>query len=322
MTAQTPSEEMLQDQQRSRERFLAMVGDLRPQLHRYCARLLGSALDGEDIVQDTLATAYFKLPVVREPRDLRAWLFRIAHNRAIDEIRRRKVRSGEGDEAPEVAVEAEDPVVKAQAVGEALGTLIDRLPPKERAYILLKDVMGFSLQEIATIVGSSVGAVKAALYRGRTKLEGDDGVARQADPATPKHRRLIEEYARCFNAGAWDDLVRLLAADARLEVLEVYDGLGHGAFTDRYCFNYSKFSFDWQLRLGELDGETLLLVDRYFDDRPELFSAIRLWSRDGEIIRVRDYLHVPTYLLESLGVRPTDPIEPVDHSAGGDSSSD
>ncbi len=318
MTLQTPSEERLRKQQRSREQFLAMVGDLRPQLHRYCARLLGSVLDGEDIVQDTLATAYFKLPVVREPRDLRAWLFRVAHNRAMDELRRRKVRSGEGDEAPEIAIEVDDPVAREQAVGEALEALIDHLPAKERACIVLKEVMDFSLQEIATRVGSSVGSVKAALYRGRGKLEGKQRAPCsvsmspvKTSPVAPEHRRLLEAYARCFNDRAWDDLVRLLAADARLEVLEVYDGLGHGAFSDRYCFNYSQFPFSWRFRLGELEGETLLLVDRYFGDRAELFSAVRLWSRDGEIARVRDYLHVPTYLLESLGLQPTEPLPPV-----------
>src|SRR5215470_2148409 len=67
----------------AREQFLAMVGDLRPQLHRYCARLTGSVIDGEDIVQDALAKAFYAMTMMPEVPPLRPWLFRIAHNAAI-----------------------------------------------------------------------------------------------------------------------------------------------------------------------------------------------------------------------------------------------
>ncbi|MEM7585518.1 MAG: sigma factor-like helix-turn-helix DNA-binding protein [Acidobacteriota bacterium] len=188
--------------------------------------------------------------------------------------------------------------------------------PQERACLVLKEVMEFSLQEIAEIVGSSVGAVKAAIHRGRGKLKAgtvksSTAVPRPRRASTPEHRQLLAAYAQCFNSRSWDDLVRLLAADARLEVLEVYDGLGSVSFTDRYCFNYSRFDFEWRFRLDEVEGETLLVVERFFDDRPEVFSVVRLWGRGGEVTRVRDYLHVPPYLLEALGIEPTQPLAPV-----------
>src|SRR6186713_1872478 len=68
-------------------RFLALVAGIRPDLHRYCARMTGSVADGEDIVQDTLARAYYALSEMETVPELRAWLFRIAHNRAMDHLR-------------------------------------------------------------------------------------------------------------------------------------------------------------------------------------------------------------------------------------------
>src|SRR5262245_14894152 len=71
----------------AREQFLAMVADVRPELHRYCARLTGSVIDGEDIVQDTLAKAFYAMSMAPEVPPLRPWLFRVAHNAALDFLR-------------------------------------------------------------------------------------------------------------------------------------------------------------------------------------------------------------------------------------------
>src|SRR5262245_13397689 len=77
----------------SRRKFMALVAEVRPELHRYCARMIGSALDGEDIVQETLAKAYYQLSMMAQPVAIRPWLFRIAHNAAIDSLRRYEVRN-------------------------------------------------------------------------------------------------------------------------------------------------------------------------------------------------------------------------------------
>jgi RNA polymerase sigma factor (sigma-70 family) len=78
-----------------REELLALAGELRPDLHRYCARLMGSVIDGEDVVQDTLIRAFVALEDLEEAPQLRPWLFRIAHNRALDLLRSREVRVAE-----------------------------------------------------------------------------------------------------------------------------------------------------------------------------------------------------------------------------------
>src|SRR5437868_14491375 len=95
--------------------FLETIADLRPRLHRYCSRMTGSVLDGEDVVQDALFQAYRKLETFDDTRPLTPWLFRIAHNRCIDFIRRREVR----EDAEAGAMEPES-VVPADPIGAVL----------------------------------------------------------------------------------------------------------------------------------------------------------------------------------------------------------
>src|SRR6266536_1809997 len=148
--------------------FLETISILRPSLHRYCARMTGSVMDGEDVVQEALFEAYRKLDQFDESRPMKPWLFRIAHNRCIDFLRRRRVR----DEAEVAAAvpEATESAEPALGTGKALEHLVLTLPPKERACFLLKDVFDYSLEEIAELVDSTIGGVKAALKRGRLKL--------------------------------------------------------------------------------------------------------------------------------------------------------
>src|SRR2546426_4955428 len=87
--------DLIGDLRLTRERFATLVAEIRPELHRYCARMTGSIADGEDVVQDTLARAYYELSEVKELPPLRPWLFRIAHNRAIDTLRRYERRMSE-----------------------------------------------------------------------------------------------------------------------------------------------------------------------------------------------------------------------------------
>src|SRR5712664_74505 len=110
--------------------FLETISTLRPSLHRYCARMTGSVMDGEDAVQETLFEAYRKLDQFDESRPLKPWLFRIAHNRCIDFLRRRGVR----DEAEAAAAlpEAVSPAEPTSlGIGRAVERLVTSLPPKE-----------------------------------------------------------------------------------------------------------------------------------------------------------------------------------------------
>jgi RNA polymerase sigma-70 factor (ECF subfamily) len=122
--------------------FLETIAHLRPRLHRYCARITGSILDGEDVMQEALFEAYRKLETYDDSRPLGPWLFGIAHNRCIDFLRKRGVR----DQAEAAAVEP-DWASPVEPVGRALDRAVERLvvnlPPKERACVLLKDVFDY-----------------------------------------------------------------------------------------------------------------------------------------------------------------------------------
>src|SRR6202166_1367237 len=159
--------------------FLETITQLRPRLHRYCSRMTGSVMDGEDVVQDALFEAYRKLDQYDDSRPLAPWLFRIAHNRCIDFLRRRGVRveAETASMGPDYVMPANPPVL---GVGRAVEQLVMSLPPKERACVLLKDVFDYTLEEIAELVSSTVGGVKAALNRGRSKF------AASSKPATPR----------------------------------------------------------------------------------------------------------------------------------------
>src|SRR5262245_9233446 len=110
--------------------FLETVAQLRPKLHRYCARMVGSTMDGGDVVQDAWFAAYRRLDTFDDTRPLGPWLFRIAHNRCIDFLRRRQARAQAEHAAAEPAFSAAvDP--PGHAVGRAVEHLVQQLPPKE-----------------------------------------------------------------------------------------------------------------------------------------------------------------------------------------------
>ena len=109
-------------------------------------------------------------------------------------------------------------------IGQAIEQLIASLPPKERACVLLKDVFDYSLEEIAELVDSSVGGVKAALNRGRTKLAASSPLAKSARSARPELKRIMQLYVDRFNRRDWDGVRELTSADARLSVAERFAG--------------------------------------------------------------------------------------------------
>ena len=155
--------------------FLALAGELRPELHRYCARLMGSVIEGEDVVQDAFARAFVALDELEEDAQLRAWLFRIAHNRALDLLRSRAIRAAEPIEAAHEVADPEsvDPVevlMRREAVETAVSRFAE-LPTVQRSVVILKDVLDQSLEEIAAMLDLTVNAVKAHLARGRARLK-------------------------------------------------------------------------------------------------------------------------------------------------------
>ena len=155
--------------------LLALAYELRPELHRYCARLMSSVFDGEDVVQDTFARAFVALEELEEGVPMRPWLFRIAHNRAMDLLRSRALRAAESIEAEHDVADPQSPdPVEILMRREAVETAVSQfaaLPTIQRSVVILKDVLDQSLEEIATMLDLTVNAVKGHLSRGRARLK-------------------------------------------------------------------------------------------------------------------------------------------------------
>jgi RNA polymerase sigma-70 factor (ECF subfamily) len=279
--------------------FLETIANLRPSLHRYCSRMTGSALDGEDVVQEALFQAYRMLESFDDSRPLSPWLFRIAHNRCIDFLRHREVRRG-----AEAAIPGEDRVLPVDPPGAALGRAVEHLvlslPPKERACVLLKDVFDYSLEEIAEMVDSTVGGVKAALNRGRSKLPASPQpsvAVRKAED--PDLARILHLYVERFNRRDWDGLRELISDDARLRVGDRFAGRMSDS---SYFGNYERLPVAWRLMVGEVDGEPAVVVLNRTPDGAEYETAVRIEVAGGRVVRIVDYVHCPWVLPAATSV--------------------
>lgn len=267
--------------------FLETITHLRPSLHRYCSRMTGSVLDGEDVVQDALFQAYRKLDSFDDDRPLGPWLFRIAHNRCIDFLRRGQTRR-----TAEAAAMSPDFVAPAEPHGAVLDHAVERLvlalPPKERACVLLKDVLDYSLGEIAELVDSTEGAIKAALNRGRSKLATLPPPSEPTRPADPDTLRLLHLYVERFNRRDWNGLRELITADAHLRVADRFAGpMAEAPYFDRY----QRMRTPWRLAVGEVDGQSAIVALRQHDGRWLPHSIIRINVANHRITHVTDYSH-------------------------------
>ena len=228
-----------------------------------------------------------KLEMFDDSRPLSPWLFRIVHNRCIDLVRRHKVREhAEAAAAGPACVQPVDPA--GRAVDRAVERLVINLPPKERACVLLKDVFDYSLEEIADLVDSTTGGVKAALNRGRVKLAALPETPRSRATAPAHVVALLQLYVEArFNPRDWDGVRELRYADARLRVADCFAGR---LADSPYFVEYERPLIPWRMALGEVDGEIVVVIQR--DDAEGLtpFSLIRVEVAGDRITRIDDYI--------------------------------
>ena len=189
---------------------------LRPRLHRYCARMTGSAVNGEDVLQDTLVNALHARAQGAGVDNLEGWLFRIAHNASLDFLRDRSRNT--------VVPLTEDveaaPIPEADIVAISFQTFL-RLPELQRCAVILKDVLGHDVDEIAGIAECSPTAAKSALQRGRVALRL---LARAPEDTrlplmSDSDRRKISAYVHLFRTGDFDAIRAMLADDVKLDLV-------------------------------------------------------------------------------------------------------
>jgi RNA polymerase sigma factor (sigma-70 family) len=285
-----------------RAELLALTAELRPELHRYCARLMGSVIDGEDVVQDTLARALAALGEIRDMPQLRPWLFRIAHNRALDLLRSRSVRKADPletaiDVADETNADPMETLMRQEAVETAVSRFAE-LPLIQRSVVILKDVLDESLKDIADLLDLTVDAVKAHLARGRARLAEINARATTIDTTKPVSEA-VARYVAMFNAQNWDGLRALLADDVRLHQ-STYPMRAGSADVGRFFTIYATFG-GVRLQPAWVEGrEVIAVFEPGAGATPNYFMWLE-W-KDGRISFIRDYRY-SRYIVEDARLR-------------------
>ena len=285
--------------------YLAVLDPIRPSLHRYCRRLTGDIWDAEDLIQDTLLRGFALLGSVQyKIENPKAYLLRIATNLWIDRQRRAGVEAAIlADEArgAEGLAPAQEQAARVRDAGAAL---LQRLGPQERAAVLLKDVFDASLEETAEVLGTTTGAVKAALHRGRGKL---------ATEAAPKHRAspdpaVLAKFCAAYDARDRDALLALMLDTAAIEMTGVDLEIGRKAFSREPGWFYFNLNgapgvpkeqqpvMRWVP--AEHEGETLVLVISAFGGTEHLGSVMRFATEEGRVARIRVYAFCPDSVRE------------------------
>ncbi|MFL5975870.1 MAG: RNA polymerase subunit sigma-70, partial [Solirubrobacterales bacterium] len=226
------------------EAFRELTEPHRRELQLHCYRILGSLHDAEDMVQETLLAAWRSLETFEGRASVRSWLYRIATNRCLNALRARSRRPREvpamGDSLPptgrteplwlepypdvlleDVPDRAAGPAAHFEAresIELSFIVALQHLPPRQRAAVVLGDVLGFRAAEVAEMLDSSEASVTSALQRARASLERRLPAAdreRAPLPRSAGERALVGRFADAFEHGDVDAIVALLTDDAR-----------------------------------------------------------------------------------------------------------
>jgi RNA polymerase sigma-70 factor (ECF subfamily) len=263
---------------------------LRPTLHRYCARMVGSALDGEDIVQDALVRALESTLPDRPIENPEGWLFRIAHNLALDLLRRRaRVNDSQEEDDMDLIVHPVDELARREAAAAALPTFM-HMPASQRSVVILFDVLDYSAEEVSEILSTTVPAVKSLLQRGRGRLRelvGQTAAAGKRAALSAAEERLLRRYVDLFNAHDFDTLRTMLAADVQLDLVNRLrlQGPAVGEYFARY-----KQAPGWKAWPGLVEGRPAVLIQQHglAELRPDYFVVLG-WSGE-RVSTIRDFL--------------------------------
>ncbi len=214
----------------------------RPELLAYCYRMLGSPFDAEDAVQEALTRAWRNLDRFEGRSQLRSWLYKIATNVCLDSLRSKQRRARPIDLGPAAAplesnlnvpldprwiepipdatiAAAGDPAdvaIAKESVRLALVAALQELPPRQRAVLILREVLRWEASEVAELLGSTVASVNSALQRARATLDrvAPDAAAPRP-PLSASDRELLERYVRAFERYDLSALTELIREDAR-----------------------------------------------------------------------------------------------------------
>jgi RNA polymerase sigma-70 factor (TIGR02960 family) len=237
------------------EAFRELIHPYQGELELHCYRILGSVQDAEDVLQEALLAAWRGLERFDGRSSLRAWLYRIATNRCLNAVRDkgRRPREVEAMVEPPEPTRRTEPIwlepypdtlldtspgpdaryERREAVSLAFVAALQHLPPRQRAVLVLRDVLGFRAVEVADMLETSEAAVKGALQRARTtlttRLPAHDR-DRAPLPRSPRERELVARFADAVESGDVERVVSLLTDDAWLTMPpQPFEYQGHAA---------------------------------------------------------------------------------------------
>ena len=295
----------MNSQESGRIDLQSMFADLRPKLHRYCARMAGSVIDGEDIVQETLLKALQAIESGAAVERPEQWLFRIAHNAAQDHLRRRNRERLHMTETDLTTIA--DPSNSADARIAAATSLrrFMQLSLTQRSAVILVDVLGLSLHETCDVTGATLAATKATLHRGREQLKLLASVPE--DVPVPKldaeEERRLRRYVDFFNARDFDAVKALIAEDIQLEVVNRTRMSGK-VQVSKYFGNYDRVS-DWALSLGFVENRPAILIRDPQAPENGVRSFMLVEWLDEQVTQIRDFRYAP-YCVVDADIRSID----------------
>lgn len=275
--------------------FRELVAPYRAELQVHCYRMLGSPQDAEDLVQETLFRAWRRLGRFERRSSMRTWLYRIATNACLDELERRPRRAEPVQPYPdgtdEIAPEIADPAARyAQREGMELAFLaaIQQLPGRQRAILILRDVLGWSSSEVADLLDTTVAGVNSGLQRARATIDPDlPAVAVSA--AGPKTRKLLSRYVDAWERVDIEGLVSLLQQDAALRMPpqpSVVGAQSIGRFFESVAGGCGIGRIP--IELSSANGRPALVMYRATDDGGREPHGILLLETSGDLVSALD----------------------------------
>ena len=300
------SDDMRDEMRAAWHRYLDRVQPFRPLLHGYCRRLTRDLWDAEDLSQETLIRGFHRLAYHHDPiENPRAYLLRIATHAWIDQLRKRETE----ERLAPPAEASRDESATAGAARDAATTLFQRLAPRERAAVILKDFFEMSLEEVAVVLETSVGAVKSALHRGRERLkEPEDGLtAKRPRPSVA----VVDRFVELLNAADREGLIALLLANASVSNLGVGDQYGEASLRGKHSWVEGvlgghpewpeAFRFESQrVERTIFEGEPIALFFRTREawGGEALEGVFRVQEEGGRVSQVRSYSFCPETMRE------------------------
>lgn len=272
-----------------RKQFNQQVEPHQTDLWRYCLHLTGSVWDAEDLMQDTLLKAFARLSTIFQPLEMKPYLFKIASNTWIDQMRRAKFPVEDAvDEIPADSLTS-DPI----AVHAAMERLVQVLPLRQRMACLLIDVFDFSLADTAQFLQIGVGATKSLLHRARTTLQTHQAQS-EAHPRIAlcevPDSDVVKRYVEAFNQHDVDAILALLHPEATSDILGVFVEEGRETMRRGSLHAWANDQNPQSVKYGVLESRPTLFVFVKNEAGVEgLAWLITLTSADGQIIALKDY---------------------------------